>query len=227
MKFWKNFDGDSTAKSKSCDVRSGISPGEAILQIVRLSGRVKGCLRRRGKNFTMTSRVVKICFVHSRIFLFTLIDAVVKINVDELRIKIFQQFLFAYCISSLMKTEEILTPSIKISRSRGWKERSVLNTHPVHIFVEVRMPSLSTKLSFSPFRSSNLHTEGDRCALTSLCQQTPLLVCARVSISANAQQFLLPSLFFLPILFQFPTPFQQKIPSSHRWYIFSRRRLWF
>lgn len=58
------------------------------------------------------------------------------------------------------------------------------------------MPSLSTKLSFSPFRSSNLHTEGDRCALTSLCQQTPLLVCARVSISANAQQFLLPSLFF-------------------------------
>lgn len=45
----------------------------------------------------MTSRVVKICFVHSRIFLFTLIDAVVKINVDELRIKVFQQFLFAYC----------------------------------------------------------------------------------------------------------------------------------
>lgn len=174
----------------------------------------------------MTSRVVKICFVYNRIFLFTLIDAVVKINVDELRIKVFQQFLFAYCAYEFVDEDggnfNAIDKNFTVTRlKRTFSFKYTSSTY------FRRGSNLSTKLSFSPFRSSNLHTEGDRCALTSLCQQTPLLVCARVSISANAQQFLLPSLFFLPILFQFPTPFQQKIPSSHRWYIFSRRRLWF
>ena len=74
-----------------CDVRSGISPGgEAILQIVRLSGRVKGdvCQERKnmcsGGNFSLqqivssksVSYVINVC-IDSRVsgFLFILIDA--------------------------------------------------------------------------------------------------------------------------------------------------------